>query len=518
MNAESAGTPARVAIPAQPCASTGPASYGHLFRLSHGLVLLSAPVMLVTGLANYAGARPEWTLLAGDFPRWLPSGRLQFWHLSAAVVFATGLLLNLVCHLFSRKGRGVWGLRRMVLVVLLTAGGVSLVSSLPLLFTSALGGLFTVGRALHAVSGLVVFPLALLIHLLLGLTRYRGLLIPAFHPWREARWKAVAAVVVTGLVVTLCAPNFAPAVLGSRELNAPRVQAVKGHWTDVSWREAPGLQIVVANGLGYDGGWTTVKLQAQHDGDYLYLRAEWSDPKEDRQYTPWRKTARGWERLATRKDDESVYYEDKFSLIFPDRKDALFQRAGCTYYCHYGGGRAYGYKGSTQRVDCWHWKATRSDPLDRVDDQYWLGFDLTKKNVARLDDPAESGGYKTNEDEAKTAPKWLPKDPQQVRKGALMAENAQIGSDELAKGIPEGTIVPGIYASVWKGDRGDVECSSKWADGRWVLLIRRKLNTGSAYDTAFAPGSSHPFACAAFDHTSKRHAYNHEVYSLRLAD
>jgi hypothetical protein len=473
---------------------------------------------LLTGLANYAAARPEWTLLAGDYPKWLPSGRLQFWHLIAAVVFTTGLLLNLTCYLFSRKNPGVWGLRRIVLLVLLTAGTVSLVSALPMVFTTSLSGLFTAGRTLHALSGLIVFPAVLLVHLSLGLTVFRGLLIPAFHPWKDMRWQAVAVVAATGAAVLFCTPNVASSLLGLRNLNAPRIQSAGGEWTALSWKDAPVLEVALANGAGFGNGQTTVKFQAQHDGAFIYVRAEWVDPREDRQYMPWRRTAQGWDRLVTRANDESVYYEDKFSLLFPDPNDRVFRRAGCTGYCHYGGGRAYGYKGASQSVDVWHWKATRSDPIDRVDDKYWLGFDLSLKDVGRHGDPAESGGYKTNENEEKTAPKWLPKAIQEIRKGAILAENAQPYSEEVAKAIPEGTIIPGMYVSLWKGDRGDVACSSKWADGKWVLLMKRKLNTGSAHDTAFTPGGSYPFACAAFDRTSKRHAYNHEVYDLRLAE
>jgi len=44
----------------------------------------------------------------------------------------------------------------------------------------------------------------------------------------------------------------------------------------------------------------------------------------------------------------------------------------------------------------------------------------------------------------------------------------------------------------------------------------RKLDTGSEYDVIFEPGSTYDFACAAFDHAAKRHAYNQQVYSLEI--
>jgi len=53
----------------------------------------------------------------------------------------------------------------------------------------------------------------------------------------------------------------------------------------------------------------------------------------------------------------------------------------------------------------------------------------------------------------------------------------------------------------------------KHEDGRWQLLIRRKLDTGHEgkdgrpTDVLFEPGGIYPFGCTAFDNTSKRHSY-----------
>ena len=97
-------------------------------------------------------------------------------------------------------------------------------------------------------------------------------------------------------------------------------------------------------------------------------------------------------------------------------------------------------------------------------------------------------------------------------------ENAvEFDSEEgarIAAGIPVGAIIPGIVATAVTGDRGDVTCISKHESGRWQLLIRRKLDTahadvnGRPCDVTFIPGNAHPFDCAAFDNTSKRHAYS----------
>ena len=246
---------------------------------------------------------------------------------------------------------------------------------------------------------------------------------------------------------------------------------------------------------------------------------------------PWKKTAAGWERLMTVKDDETVYYEDKFAMIFPTPRDLQgnpardwqFERFGCTTYCHASSERPCGYKGSEYVVDVWHWKAARTDPVGQVDDKYWKGFDLLLKDVGRHGDPppedlpkGESGGYLPNVSGDGTRPKMLPRDPSVSDNEYLLADQAAPYDSEVAKTIPAGTEVAGIIVEAFQGDRGDVRCRSEYADGRWRLWIRRDLDTGSDFDAQFVPGRSYPFGCAAFDHSSNRHAYGMAVYWLVL--
>ena len=103
-----------------------------------------------------------------------------------------------------------------------------------------------------------------------------------------------------------------------------------------------------------------------------------------------------------------------------------------------------------------------------------------------------------------------------MKGGGLFRDKAVPRTPELEARIPEGAMVPGQVISPFLGDRGDVETRSRHADGKWTLWIRRRLDTGSAYDVAFRPGGVYSFGCAAFDNTSKRHAYNTETYRFRL--
>ena len=369
--------------------------------------------------------------------------------------------------------------------------------------------------------GLVVLPIGFVWHVATGLTKYRGELVPAFRPWARPQWSQLAWFVPLTLL-TACLVLGCPLVHPPwRELVARRLSATEanvGDLAELPWHKAAPLRIALAGGAGFDGGKTWVTLRALHDGRQLFVAAEWLDTAEDRQYMPWKKMPGGWKHLVTDPDDENVYYEDKFSLIFPAEPDWRFERFGCAAHCHIGGGRAYGAKGSDRLVDVWHWKATRTDPVGQVDDKYWSQLDFTAKDAGRHGDPAAGGGYRKNISADKKHPAYLPDDPSAVKQGMIPTEHARPYAPERAAAVSAGTIIPGIVAAEFLGDRGDISCFSQHEDGRWRLWLRRKLDTGSDRDVKFVPGRAYPFGCAAFDRCSKRHAYGLSVYRLLLEE
>jgi len=494
--------------------STRPIPYAHLFRLLHWVLPVSMVVSLLTGLSLHAIARPGWSLFSGVLPDWFWSGRVHVYHLLSAVVYSASVVAVLYLY-WRRKVR-----RRAMLVILLGSAAVMLVTGLLLLFPPQATWAYWIARVLHSVAGLGVLPVVFLWHLFEGLTRFRRLLVRAFHPWASPRWRQLlyfAPLLVLAACVIL---SLVPKSLVGRELLARRIEPAAGSFDSLPWDDAPALVLDLANGMGFDKGCTHVTLQALHDGEDLFVRAQWLDPTEDRRYQPWQKTADGWEHLVTAMNDESYYYEDKFSLIFPTQRSWQFEAFGCAACCHAGTeGHAYGSKSFGTIVDVWHWKATRAAPLDQIDDKYWWKPE-PKGAGGRHGDPDSEGGYKKNVSDDGEHPKYLPATPWAVRQGGILLDQAlpfdSPEAAEVAKDMPPGTIVPGIVFSPFKGDRGDVHCRSKHADGRWEVLIRRKLDTGSDYDTAFVPGHSYSFGCAAFDHTSKRHANGFPVYRLAI--
>ena len=484
--------------------------YPHLFRLLHWVLPASLIVAMASGLSLNAVSQSPWSLFSGNLPKGLWSGRIQVIHLMVATVFLPSLVAVLPLY-WRRKVR-----RRATHVALLGGGLAMIASGLVLLGPVGPPSIYWTARAIHFVVGLIVLPVALAWHVYHGVGPLRGALMPAFRPWASPRWRQLLWLVPLVLVAVVLVFSVLPPALVGRQLVAGRIDAVPDDLAGLPWDEAPPLRVELAGGAGFDRGRTEVTLRALHDGNELFVLAEWNDPTEDRRYTPWEKTDGAWQHRVTSKGDESVYYEDKFSLVFPTVPDWRFERVGCALYCHADSGRPYGYKGADQTVDVWHWKAVRTDPVGQVDDKYWLGFDLEQKNVARHGDPKKGGGYKANAVPGENRPAFLADGPSAVRHGAILSDHALKYTPEAAAGVPAGTVVPGIVAAPFQGDRGDVSCQSRHEDGRWRLFIRRRLDTGSEHDTAFVPGGRYAFGCAAFDHTSNRHAYGLSSYRLVL--
>ncbi|MHC4401439.1 MAG: ethylbenzene dehydrogenase-related protein [Planctomycetota bacterium] len=484
--------------------------YPHLFRLLHWVLPASLLVALLTGLSLHAVARQGWSLFGGSLPSLFWAGRIHLLHLLAATIFLPSLLA--VLWVYSRRKVR----RRRTHVTLLTGGIVMIASGVLLARPVGPSWLYWAARAAHAISGVFVLPVALGWHVTHGFGRFRRALIPAFHPWVSPRWRQLLFFLPVPVVAACLILNVWPTPPGGRELLARRISAAGEDLKALPWSEASPLSIELADGVGFDGGRTAVTLRALYDGNELFVQAQWIDPCENREYSPWEKTADGWQHLTTSPDDESVYYEDKFAMVFPTEPDWRFDRFGCAMYCHVAGDRPYGYKGSDHLVDVWHWKAVRTDPVGQVDDKYWLGFDLSEKDVGRHGDPKQSGGYTKEGSDGQDHPSRLPDDLSAIRGGMIPLDHAVEYSEDAAEKIPEGTRVPSIVASAFVGDRGDVRCQSQYENGRWTLWIRRKLDTGSRYDRRFEPGQTYSFGCAAFDHTSNRHAYGLSVYRLTL--
>ena len=141
-------------------------------------------------------------------------------------------------------------------------------------------------------------------------------------------------------------------------------------------------------------------------------------------------------------------------------------------------------------LDLWHWRAHRSNPVDKSDDQFVA--------EARYGDSGK-GPFFTNWDKAKKQPKLM-FDPEKAGRRALKWDDLaqrKLGFDDLYylredQAVPfdpslewkDGDTIPRRVLRQGEGSRADISVAGKarWKDGFWDVTLVRAMDTGNALE------------------------------------
>ncbi len=255
------------------------------------------------------------------------------------------------------------------------------------------------------------------------------------------------------------------------------------------WANAPKLEVATKAVREGEPDGPVVTLQAAYDAENLLIRAEWADPTESIVKAAWQ-----WDGSAfkTMKGNE-----DRVMFLWPMGNDAQFASKGCAAACHNQDPDEkkwwMGSESDDVRYDLWHWQSVRTNPVGQADDE-WLGTRPDEKSKARKGDAKESGGSKLNQNEDKTGPAFM--------NGSDLTSSAILAGQETeidSAAFEPGAIVPGYILSPFVGSRGDLSAQGRYADGKWVVVIKRALNTGYDDDLTFTPPKPIPFGVSVID-------------------
>lgn len=283
------------------------------------------------------------------------------------------------------------------------------------------------------------------------------------------------------------------------KLIAVKVDSVSLDANATHWTSAPAL-VVPTNG-SFEGApdGPDVTIQAVYDGVNLAMRFEWADEDESVSKHAW--TWDG-EKFVMSGD------EDRVQLLWAIENNPEFASKGCAAACHnMDPDQEKWWMGTDTpdlRYDLWHWKSTRTNLVGQSDDQ-WVSdlIDPTNVESPRRGDAKESGGYKDNINETKDGPAFMhPSDPAALY--VPMGEEVAIDTSALEPGA----VIPGFLLAPAVGSRGDLAANGVWADGKWVVVIMRALDTGHDDDVIFTPPKVYPFGLSitndggGLDHTN----------------
>jgi len=137
------------------------------------------------------------------------------------------------------------------------------------------------------------------------------------------------------------------------------------------------------------GAPANLELRAVHDGTSLYILAEWNDTTFDPDRRRWLFNGPTDPLKAGESSDAwtSQLNDDKIGLAFEiepaSSEFGAFADVGCASSCH-NTGSELDMRPAAGKVDIWHWKTSRSEPLGYVDDQ------VSSPTAGRVDDAGTS--------------------------------------------------------------------------------------------------------------------------------
>ena len=234
-----------------------------------------------------------------------------------------------------------------------------------------------------------------------------------------------------------------------------------------------------------------VDMRAFYTDDELFVRLSWVDPTRDDEMRQWLYDGESW--------TASADSEDGFGLMWD--AEGRFPRFSCSYACHiddFGVSGANFHARNRMRldrtdalVDLWHWKAGRTGRSGFVDDRY-----LDEKGM-KGDLPGEL--FRPN-----SAAVLEGKEPfSDADRPLYDYESEPVSSDLLLAG----TVAPGYLVEKPSGGRADISSISRYQNGAWTVILKRKLKTADWHDTAFLPGDEVgvSFGLSIMDNTLDQH-------------
>jgi len=292
-------------------------------------------------------------------------------------------------------------------------------------------------------------------------------------------------------------------------------KAPPGGLDDPVWRKARAVQLLVEGREKSVGTNGTVTTRVLYTDDSLFFLFKWKDPTPSIVKQSWKFDGQSWYHLQGN--------EDRIALLFEITRIDKFATRGCAVTCHSPADVPrdkwkLATKTVTEKGDLWHWKAARSAPYNYADDA-WLTVagnpTGSYRETGRRKDRGSGGDIK-NQTEDGSRPLYMqnPAAKPSVAGFLLMEEATKITDYSIFK---SGDIIPFRLPVKPSGSRSDVMALSRHADGGWMVMLYRKLNTGHEDDVEFNPMKNYSFALAVFDDSGSDHSKATEPMTLTFS-
>ncbi len=303
-----------------------------------------------------------------------------------------------------------------------------------------------------------------------------------------------------------------PARAHTLMVTANYVKTAPSGLDDPIWNASRAVQLLVEGREQITGANGTVTTRALYTDDSLFFLFKWKDPTQSITKQSWKFDSQKWFHLKGN--------EDRIALLFEITRINKFATRGCAITCHSPADRPreewkLATRTADEKGDLWHWKAARSAPYNHADDA-WLTVagnpTGSYRETGRRKD-AGAGGDVKNETPDGIRPLYM-QDPaiKPSAPGFLLMEEAVKITDYTV--FKAGDVIPYRLPVKPSGSRFDAKAISRHADGGWMVMLYRKLNTGNEDDVVFNLKKRYSFALAVFDDSGSDHSKATEPMTL----
>ena len=303
-------------------------------------------------------------------------------------------------------------------------------------------------------------------------------------------------VVVLALSVAVSA---SAAVKSDMQVTAKKVSSDPADLGSPEWGSAKEATLINDGAAGgpFEKKTLEVKVKAVYTkGGNISVLVSWPDPDKSVTKEAWKLGNGKW---AKQKGDE-----DKLAFNWEIKRIKNFATKGCAVVCHSEAKSQddwkYHSETATERGDMWVWRAYSSDPLGHAEDGY-VDDDSRKSDSG-------SGKARKNESSDKSKPKFMQDPAKKPSVPGFLVDGETVEIKDFAK-FKNGDVVPSWILSKFSGSMADVKTKSKYENGRWTVMLQRKLETDDKEnDVTFDTRRDFTFGLAVFNNSSRHNSYN----------
>ncbi len=313
-------------------------------------------------------------------------------------------------------------------------------------------------------------------------------------------------VIVVMVLIAFAAMAFA-AGKGDTEIVAKKVSKDPSDITSPEWGQAKEAAIINdgASGGPFEKKTLEVKVKAVYTkGGNISVLLSWPDADQSMTKEAWKFSKGNWSRQKGNEDMAAINWEIK--------RIKNFATKGCAVVCHSDAKNhedwKYHTETATERGDLWVWKSYTTSPLGYAEDGY-VDDDSRKSDSG-------TGKAKKNESADKKKPKFMQDPSKKATAAGSLVDGETVEIKDYSK-FKEGDVVPAWILSKFSGSMADVTAKAKWANGRWTVMLQRKLDTSDKEnDVQFDPRRDYNLGIAVFNDSSRHNSYNSVPLKLKF--